>query len=115
MREFDKLFSGLSGMKVAVAGDIMLDTYWWGNVDRISPEAPVPVVVLDEKELRIGGAGNVALNTAALGATTVLFSVIGNDDDGKTLLSLLKKNNIQTDHIVVSDDRITTNKTRVIS
>jgi len=115
MHKFDKLFSGISEMKVAVVGDIMLDTYWWGNVDRISPEAPVPVVVLNKKELRIGGAGNVALNTAALGATTVLFSVIGNDDDGKTLLSLLNKNNIKTDYIVVSDDRITTNKTRVIS
>lgn len=115
MHEFDKLFAGISEMKVAVAGDIMLDTYWWGNVDRISPEAPVPVVVLDEKELRIGGAGNVALNTAALGAKTVLFSVIGKDEDGKALLSLLKRNNIHTDHIVVSDDRITTNKTRVIS
>ncbi len=102
-------------MKVAVVGDIMLDTYWWGNVDRISPEAPVPVVVLDEKELRIGGAGNVALNTVALGTPTVLFSVIGNDDDGKTLLSLLERNNIQTANIVVSDDRITTNKTRIIS
>ena len=102
-------------MKVAVVGDIMLDTYWWGNVDRISPEAPVPVVVLDKKELRIGGAGNVALNTASLGATTALFSVIGNDDEGRQLLSLLKKNNILTDHIIVSNDRITTNKTRIIS
>jgi len=115
MHDFDKLFAGFSDMKVAVVGDIMLDTYWWGNVDRISPEAPVPVVVLDEKELRIGGAGNVALNTVALGAQTVLFSVIGNDDDGKTLVSLLKKNNIQTADIVVSDTRITTNKTRIIS
>lgn len=115
MKEIDQLFSGFSAMKVAVVGDIMLDTYWWGNVDRISPEAPVPIVVLAEKELRIGGAGNVALNTAALGATTVLFSVIGNDDDGRSLLSLLKKNNIVTENIVVSDARITTNKTRVIS
>lgn len=115
MRDFDQLFTGFSEMKVAVVGDIMLDTYWWGNVDRISPEAPVPVVVLDEKELRIGGAGNVALNTVALGAPTVLFSVIGNDNDGKTLLSILKNNNIQTDNIVLSDARITTNKTRVIS
>jgi rfaE bifunctional protein kinase chain/domain len=115
MVDFDQLFTCLSKMKVAIAGDIMLDTYLWGNVDRISPEAPVPVVVLDEKELRIGGAGNVALNTAALGATTVLFSVIGNDDDGKNLLSLLKSKNIKTDNIVVSDTRITTNKTRVIS
>lgn len=115
MPDFYQLFAGLSKMKVAVVGDIMLDTYWWGNVERISPEAPVPVVVLDEKELRIGGAGNVALNTVALGAATVVFSVVGNDDDGKALLSLLKKNNIYTDNIVVSDDRITTNKTRVIS
>lgn len=115
MQDFDQLFTGLSEMKVAVVGDIMLDTYWWGNVERISPEAPVPVVVLDEKELRIGGAGNVALNTVGLGASTALFSVIGNDDDGKTLLSLLKRNNIQTENIVLSDDRITTNKTRIIS
>ena len=93
----------------------MLDTYWWGNVERISPEAPVPVVVLDEKELRIGGAANVALNTVALGAQTVLFSVIGNDDDGRALISLLQKNNIKTNRIVVSNDRITTNKTRIIS
>jgi rfaE bifunctional protein kinase chain/domain len=115
MQGFDQLFAGFSEMKVAVVGDIMLDTYWWGKVDRISPEAPVPVVVLDEKELRIGGAGNVALNTVALGAPTVLFSVIGNDGDGKTLLSLLETNNIQTANIVVSNDRITTNKTRIIS
>ena len=115
MHDFDNLFDGFAQTKVAVVGDIMLDIYWWGNVDRISPEAPVPVVVLDRKELRIGGAGNVALNTVALGAQTVLFSVIGNDDDGKTLLGLLKRNNIQTQNIVISDARITTNKTRVIS
>ena len=114
MQNFDQLFGGFSQIKIAVVGDVMLDTYWWGNVNRISPEAPVPVVVLDEKELRIGGAGNVALNTAALGAPTALFSVIGNDDDGKALISLLKKNNIKADHIVISDDRITTNKTRII-
>lgn len=115
MKDFDQLLTGFSEMKVAVVGDIMLDTYWWGNVDRISPEAPVPVVVLEKKELRIGGAGNVALNTVALGAETVLFSVIGNDEDGKNLLSLLEKNNIQTANIVLSDARVTTNKTRIIS
>jgi rfaE bifunctional protein kinase chain/domain len=115
MYDFDKLLSDFSSMKVAVVGDIMLDTYWWGNVDRISPEAPVPVVVLAEKELRIGGAGNVALNTVALGAETILFSVIGNDDDGKNLLSLLKTNKIQTENIVASNARLTTNKTRIIS
>src|SRR3978361_1273692 len=99
MKDLDLLFKGFSEIKVAVVGDVMLDIYWWGNVERISPEAPVPVVVLDEKELRIGGAGNVALNTVALGASTVLFSVIGNDDDGRTLLNLLDRNNIQSTHI----------------
>ncbi|MDB5249876.1 MAG: PfkB domain protein, partial [Segetibacter sp.] len=115
MHDFDQLFAGFPNIKVAVVGDVMLDTYWWGNVDRISPEAPVPVVVLSSKELRIGGAGNVALNTVALGAQTVVFSVIGNDDDGRALISLLNHNNIQTDRVVVSNDRMTTNKTRIIS
>jgi D-glycero-beta-D-manno-heptose-7-phosphate kinase len=113
--DFEKLFNGFGRIKVVVVGDIMLDTYWWGNVERISPEAPVPVVALDKKELRIGGAGNVALNTASLGAPTAVFSVIGNDEDGNTLVSLLKKNNIDTGNVVRSADRITTNKTRIIS
>ncbi len=110
-----KLFDGFSQIKVAIVGDIMLDTYWWGNVERISPEAPVPVVALDRKELRLGGAANVALNTVSLGAVTVLFSVIGDDEDGETLISLLNKNNIITGYVVKSADRITTNKTRIIS
>lgn len=115
MPDFHKIFADLANMKVAVVGDIMLDTYWWGNVERISPEAPVPVVALEKKELRIGGAGNVALNTVALGAQTVLFSVVGNDNDGKSLLSLLEGNKISTSNIVLSDERVTTNKTRIIS
>ena len=115
MPDFEQLFSAFSSLKVAIVGDVMLDTYWWGNVERISPEAPVPVVVLNEKELRMGGAGNVALNTASLGASTVVFSVIGNDDDGRALMTLLQKNNIDCSRIVASNDRITTNKTRVIS
>lgn len=115
MPDLDKLFSAFSSMKVAIVGDVMLDTYWWGNVERISPEAPVPVVVLDQKELRMGGAGNVALNTAAMGAHTALFSVIGNDDDGRSLTGLLQKHNIDCSNVITSNDRITTNKTRVIS
>jgi rfaE bifunctional protein kinase chain/domain len=115
MPDLDKLFSAFSSTKVAIVGDLMLDTYWWGNVERISPEAPVPVVVLDQKELRMGGAGNVALNTASLGASTVVFSVIGNDEDGRSLINLLQRHSIDCSHVVVSNDRITTNKTRVIS
>ena len=64
----NQLFSRIADLKVAVVGDVMLDTYWWGKVDRISPEAPVPVVALKEKEYRVGGAGNVALNLVALHA-----------------------------------------------
>ncbi|HEX6914525.1 MAG TPA: PfkB family carbohydrate kinase, partial [Chitinophagaceae bacterium] len=105
----------LSGVKVAVVGDVMLDTYCWGRVERISPEAPVPVVAVDRKEARIGGAGNVALNTAALGAPTFVFSVIGSDDEGRELKELMQKNNISTEFIIESPERITTNKTRVIS
>lgn len=93
----------------------MLDTYWWGKVERISPEAPVPVVAVDHKEQRIGGAGNVALNTVALGAQTTLFSVIGNDVDAGILLQLLQQNNINTNYVVKSEQRITTNKIRIIS
>ena len=113
--EFDKLFESFSFLKIGVVGDIMLDTYWWGRVDRISPEAPVPVVAVSNKEQRIGGAGNVALNVTALGATVSLISVTGNDNEGKQLISLLDQNKINTDYIYRSDDRITTNKIRIIS
>ncbi len=110
-----QLFESFSNQQVAVIGDVMLDSYLWGNVERISPEAPVPIVSIGNKEDRIGGAGNVALNTVALGAQTTIFSVIGNDKDGQTLLSLFKANNIDSSYIISSSDRITTSKTRIIS
>ena len=112
---FDQLFSQFKTIKVGVIGDVMLDTYWWGHVDRISPEAPVPVVALDRKEYRIGGAGNVALNLACLDASVSMLSVIGNDDDGTSLIELLETNRINTNYILRSQGRITTSKTRVIS
>ncbi len=112
---FVKLFSDLASLKVAVVGDVMLDTYWWGSVDRISPEAPVPVVALKKKELRVGGAANVALNTMSLGAQTTIFSIIGKDENGEQLTRLLQENHINTSYIISSDKRITTNKTRVMS
>ena len=112
---FEELFSRFPSIKVAIVGDVMLDTYWWGNVERISPEAPVPVVALQRKELRVGGAANVALNTASLGANTSIISVIGDDKDGMDLVQLLKDKGIDTSYIITSPDRITTNKTRVMS
>ncbi|MFM9911057.1 MAG: bifunctional heptose 7-phosphate kinase/heptose 1-phosphate adenyltransferase [Chitinophagaceae bacterium] len=113
--DFDKLFSSFSSVKIGVIGDIMLDTYLWGHVDRISPEAPVPIVTLDKKEQRIGGAGNVALNLAALGAKATMLSVIGQDENGTLLSSLLKKNSINDEYLISSAQRLTTNKSRIIS
>lgn len=112
---YKELFKSFSSVKIGVIGDMMLDTYWWGNVERISPEAPVPVVTVDRKEFRIGGAGNVALNLASLGTPVTVFSVIGDDDDGQTLTGLLKEKKIETDFLLKTASRITTNKMRVIS
>jgi rfaE bifunctional protein kinase chain/domain len=112
--DFEKLFKKFSSIKIGVVGDVMLDTYWWGHVERISPEAPVPVVSLDRREYRIGGAGNVALNLSSLEARVSVFSVIGNDDDGKVLKSLLDQSFVNTDCLLTSDARITTNKIRII-
>ena len=106
--DFDKLFHQFTQLKVAVVGDVMLDTYWWGNVDRISPEAPVPVVAVTKREQRIGGAGNVALNARSLGAAVSMISILGKDDDGEQLTALLQQNNIQTKYLVHSEHRITT-------
>lgn len=113
--DLDKLFAGFSKMKVAVIGDVMLDTYWWGNVERISPEAPVPVVSVIQKEKRIGGAGNVALNVQSLGASVALLTILGDDEDGIELKKLLHEKNIDTRYILESKKRITTNKIRIIS
>ena len=111
---FEALFGSFNHTKIGVVGDIMLDTYWWGSVDRISPEAPVPIVSLQRKETRVGGAANVALNLCALGAPTTLFAVIGKDVEGKELNTLLKQSGINTNHIHESETRVTTNKVRIM-
>lgn len=110
-----QLFSEFEKIRIAVIGDVMLDTYWWGSVSRISPEAPVPIVALQKNEFRLGGAANVALNLVALHAQTTLISVIGKDSEGEKLLELLEKQKINSNYIINSSDRITTNKTRIIS
>jgi len=115
MTHFDQLFIDFSKLKVVIIGDVMLDTYWWGQVDRISPEAPVPVVALQRKEHRVGGAANVALNTVALGAETTIVSVIGSDADGVLLQSLFEAEQIDTRYLLTDASRMTTNKTRVMS
>ena len=114
MNSFNQLFEGFTTTKIGVVGDIMLDTYWWGSVDRISPEAPVPIVSLQRKETRVGGAANVALNLRALGAPTTLFAVVGMDAEAKELNALLKAEGINTQYIHSSASRVTTNKVRIM-
>ena len=100
--------------KILIIGDIMLDSYFFGNVERISPEAPVPIVDIINKENKLGGAANVASNIKNIGGTPILCSIIGKDSTGEILLSLLKEQNISTNYIYKSINRITTNKTRII-
>jgi len=115
MKDFKKLFDSFLSLKVGVIGDVMLDTYMWGHVDRISPEAPVPVVTVENKEYRVGGAGNVALNCRSLGASVSMLSVTGDDSEGIILRELFESNNIDISYLIKSAVRKTTSKTRVIS
>lgn len=115
MENFQELFKKFSSIKVGVIGDVMLDTYMWGDVERISPEAPVPVVALKKKEYRIGGAGNVALNLQSLGAKAYVLSITGEDEEAEKLHRLFEEQNINARYCVSSNSRITTNKTRIIS
>lgn len=114
-KELTQLFEDLSKLHVVVVGDVMLDNYWWGEVDRVSPEAPVPVVALKKRESRLGGAANVALNCKALGAKVTLASVIGKDHEGLHLKDMAEQADIDTSLLLLSKNRITTTKTRIIS
>ncbi|MAZ30584.1 MAG: D-glycero-beta-D-manno-heptose-7-phosphate kinase [Flavobacteriales bacterium] len=109
------ILKGFENKRVLIVGDVMVDTYMWGEINRMSPESPVPVVDIINRENRLGGAANVALNIISLGAEPILFSVIGKDKNGDELLKLLDNQNIDKKGILVVDKRITTVKTRVIS
>ena len=102
-------------LNIAVVGDMMLDCYYWGDVKRISPEAPVPVVEVGNEFFRFGGAANVALNISKLGGVPIPVGVIGYDNFGTTFTSLITESNISDDGIVVDEERPTTAKTRVIA
>jgi D-glycero-beta-D-manno-heptose-7-phosphate kinase len=112
--ELEQFFEHIQGMPMLVVGDAMVDAYIRGSVDRISPEAPVPVVRVEGREERLGGAGNVALNLAALGAEPRLCSVVGQDAAGERLLHLMEEAGLRTDWMVRSQSRRTTVKTRII-
>jgi rfaE bifunctional protein kinase chain/domain len=115
LRSLEEVFDGFSGLKALIVGDVMIDSYIWGKVERISPEAPVPVISITSKEIRLGGAANVAKNIAALGATPVLCSVVGDDHDGKSFMELLQSRGMDTRGIITSNDRMTTVKERMLS
>ncbi len=115
MLDIKETLHNFQGLKVLIIGDVMLDCYLQGKVTRISPEAPVPIINLTKKIYRPGGAANVALNIEALGAKPFLFSVIGNKDASKKLLSLLSEQGISTKYIQHSNNRQTTVKTRVLA
>lgn len=110
-----EILDRFNGLNVLVIGDVMIDAYLIGHVERISPEAPIPVLNVDKKDFRLGGAANVALNLVALGAKPVLCSVIGTDKEGTDLLNLLDKAGISKDGILRSATRETTTKTRVMA
>ena len=113
-RSIPQLFDDFKKVNVLIIGDVMIDAYLWGKVDRISPEAPVPIVSVTKRENRLGGAANVAINVQSLGANPILCSVIGNDLNGRTFIEILQQMKMSPDGLVQSPDRPTTKKTRVI-
>ncbi len=112
---FENLFYSFNNKNILIVGDVMIDSYLYGDIERISPEAPVPVLSGIDRENRLGGAANVALNIQALGANPFLCSVIGNDKGSEDFISLLNKRNMSANGIICSKHRTTTIKTRVIS
>ena len=117
MKKFDikSVFDSFNQFNILIIGDIMIDSYMWGKVDRISPEAPVPIVISTKQEYRLGGAANVALNVQALGANPILCSAIGKDSKSRTLQNLLKKRKLTNEGILEDESRKTTVKTRIIA
>ncbi len=111
----EEVFDKFSEITVLVIGDAMVDNYLWGRVDRISPEAPVPIVTVTKQEDRLGGAANVSMNLQALGATPILVSIIGNDEKGKVFLEKLQEKKLSDEGIIIDKGRMTTLKTRIFS
>lgn len=110
----EKILASFREKRVMIVGDVMVDTYYFGKVERISPEAPVPIVAVQRKDKRLGGAANVALNIESLGAEAILCGLIGDDSEGKEFAQILKRNKISSKHLYASPSRPTTTKTRII-
>jgi rfaE bifunctional protein kinase chain/domain len=110
-----EIFQGFAKQRVLIVGDVMLDRYIWGTSDRMSPEAPVPIISVKKRDHRPGGAGNVAQNILSLGATPVLCSLVGHDEAGTRLRECFQKQGISDAGLIISPTRPTTEKTRVIA
>ena len=113
--ELDQIFSSFSNQTIVAIGDVMVDSYLFGAVHRISPEAPVPVVSVSGRENRLGGAANVALNLRSLGVRPILCSIIGDDEKGRIFSDLMREAGLSTEGIITSPERKTTCKTRIIA
>jgi D-beta-D-heptose 7-phosphate kinase/D-beta-D-heptose 1-phosphate adenosyltransferase len=111
----EELLKSLAGKRVLVLGDVMLDEYIWGDVRRISPEAPVPVVAVRRRTSVPGGAGNAALNVASLGGRVTLAGVVGPDVSGEKLMSALRRAGVALEGMVQDPQRATTTKTRIVA
>jgi rfaE bifunctional protein kinase chain/domain len=110
---YKALFDSFDQLNILIIGDVMVDAYLWGKVERISPEAPIPIVALKKRENRMGGAANVAMNIQAMGAKAILCSVIGDDEKGDAFVDILNREKLPTYGIVRSSKRITTTKFRI--
>lgn len=115
MIDIDNILKGFKNLNILIVGDVMIDRYLKGKVNRISPEAPVPVVELQQTEDRLGGAANVALNIKALGATPYLYSIIGEDTEGVIFLKLMNESSLPIRGILAAKERKTTIKTRIMA
>ncbi|MFN3405413.1 MAG: bifunctional heptose 7-phosphate kinase/heptose 1-phosphate adenyltransferase [Cytophagaceae bacterium] len=115
INNINDIFTGFKDLRVLILGDVMIDSYLWGKVERISPEAPVPILNVQKRDKRLGGAANVALNVQSLGATPILCSVVGHDIEADDLMGLLKERGLSSEGIIKSKSRITTIKHRVMS
>jgi len=115
LSRLESLLDGFARVRLLVFGDVVLDEYIWGDVERVSPEAPVPVVRVREETVMLGGAGNVVRNIVALGGGVSFCSVVGDDAAGRRVASLLKDLDVDPRGLVVADSRPTTRKTRVVA
>ena len=113
--DLERYLDSFREKKIVVIGDLMLDHYLWGQVERISPEAPVPVVDVNRQEFRLGGAANVVNNITSLGATPLVIGLVGNDMFADTLADIFKQNGIETKHIIKDENRPTTVKSRIFA